>query len=463
MKYDLLGIIEDMIPSLKGNLLARKILKDLLAVYNKNVYCFDKGIIKLENNDYIKYDKDVKRVDIVNNIFGENQKSSISIYDEKHFTYSYSAFIKGEDNNILQALTLSFADSKISKVRLGIWYYDLLISDEEYISNIDEFFTIDQTLDFNGYEDFVNIQNNLHNAKRLLPDFYERHEIDLENNKYRYKYNIDGYCDNEVLKNLENFDFVNIINREIENSKYLTIIDNIKKINEILTLVNVHRLATTDEEKILRAMKFYLKITELMDIVRTGFDKDHWNVRKDRLESIAEHSFKALILALSMYSNFDYKHLDLDKIIMMLIIHEFGETEIGDIPEFDKRKETKDERELAAFKDIVAPLPIKDELIELFIEFNERETKEAQFAYCCDKLDCDITSKIYEDNGYNHLDDQENNPCFLAESTQETLRRGFSTVADCFIEYDAKRIKNDENFTKVLRYIQKHNTNDIKK
>ena len=66
-------------------------------------------------------------------------------------------------------------------------------------------------------------------------------------------------------------------------------------------------------------------------------------------------------------------------------------------------------------------------------------------------------NKNYEDNGYNHLDGQEHNKAFNSAEIQAILNSGFNTVADCFIEYDAKHYQIDDNFMKVLRYIQRNN------
>ena len=33
---------------------------------------------------------------------------------------------------------------------------------------------------------------------------------------------------------------------------------------------------------------------------------------------------------------------------------------------------------------------------ELFLEFDAHETKEAKFAYMCDKLECDLQCKLYD-------------------------------------------------------------------
>ena len=60
------------------------------------------------------------------------------------------------------------------------------------------------------------------------------------------------------------------------------------------------------DEKIKSAIKFYLLATKLKYKIRAGWDKNHWNINSDRLESIAEHVYRTCILALSFNSQFDF-------------------------------------------------------------------------------------------------------------------------------------------------------------
>ena len=38
-----------------------------------------------------------------------------------------------------------------------------------------------------------------------------------------------------------------------------------------------------------------------------------------------------------------------------------------------------------------------DQLEKLFLEFDSHKTKEANFAYQCDKLECDLQCKLYDE------------------------------------------------------------------
>lgn len=96
------------------------------------------------------------------------------------------------------------------------------------------------------------------------------------------------------------------------------------------------------------AFKFYFKATQLKDILRQGAVQ--WNVKKNRLESIAEHVYGCLILAISLHSELNLE-LDLGKTLEMLAIHELEELVIGDVTPLDNidKKDLKDKAREAVF------------------------------------------------------------------------------------------------------------------
>lgn len=160
-------------------------------------------------------------------------------------------------------------------------------------------------------------------------------------------------------------------------------------------------------------MDFYLLATRLKYKIRSGWDANHWNVSSDRIESVAEHVYGTCILAISLNSDNSF-NIDMNKVLKMLILHEIGEVLIGDITPFDKTTpEEKMRIEHEAWEKVIGDLENREELLSLLYEFDEGETNEAIYAYRCDKLDADIQSKVYQDMGYQHsLDDQENNVVF---------------------------------------------------
>lgn len=213
------------------------------------------------------------------------------------------------------------------------------------------------------------------------------------------------------------------------------------------------------EERLKSIMSFYLLATRLKYKIRSGWDETHWNVSKERLESVAEHIYGTCILALSIDSEFE-TNLDIDKIIKMLVLHELGEVIIGDITPFDNiTPEEKMKREHAAIKDVLGDLVKNEEYFALLLEFDAKKTREAVFAHLCDKLEADIQAKVYQDMGcQNPLNEQEKNVVFKSESIQQMLQDGAKTAFDIWYEWDKALFADDEKFSALLDYLKKVNT-----
>ena len=463
MKYDLVQIIIDKLKILEKNKMAAMVLKEMLKGYPTNIGNFKGNTLYFTETKEKIVSLDLfsnNRIDISKEFHEkktmENYKTSIIVKDENSFDYQSYLSIPGKEYNTLMAFTISFEGTKIVKANFGIWNYDLKIKDfNKYFSDFLKNEALDHTV--LGYPSFIKIQEEVHSRLRLFPDYYETHEISSYNDKFFDNYSSNGINKRKMLEEIDLNEIITMIDNSLEpiSSAYLMI--SILRINNLLAEFKESKQDTSEDEKLENLVDFYVNTLALKDIIRTGWDKEHWNVLKERLESVAEHTFSTMILAQGMHSVFDYRNIDINKVMQMLLIHDLGEKVIGDIPEFDLRKDNKKERELSAFKEIVSSLPNKEEFVDLFIEFTEMKTPEAIYANLCDKLDCDMNAKNYEDNGYNHIDGQEHNKAFNSAEMQAILNSGFTTVADCFIEYDAKHYQIDDNFMKVLRYIQRNN------
>ncbi len=156
------------------------------------------------------------------------------------------------------------------------------------------------------------------------------------------------------------------------------------------------------------------------------------------------------MLALAMKSEYEYD-IDIMKVIYMLAIHELGETIIGDLTQFDIDKKEKEKIEHEAVHKILSSLIDGDKIEELFLEFDEHKTKEAMFAYECDKLECDIQCKLYDLEGCVDLNHQEGNNSFNDPAVKQLLMSGKSW-SDMWIEFGQKRYPYDDNFMAVSNY-----------
>ena len=228
------------------------------------------------------------------------------------------------------------------------------------------------------------------------------------------------------------------------------------KIERVKQCVLNHRGGKNMNEKIANSIKFYTLCTRLKDTIRTG--PKVWNAKRERIESVAEHIYGVQMLALSIYYQFGYK-LDINKIIYMLAIHELEEIEIGDLAFYETTREEKLIKGKEATNYILKDFLGKDEISALLDEYNERKTDEALFAYHCDKLECDLQSKIYDERNLVDLNDQQDNKTFYDERVQKFLKEGKS-FSDMWLLFGQSLYSYDENFTAVSNYARK---NDILK
>ena len=195
-------------------------------------------------------------------------------------------------------------------------------------------------------------------------------------------------------------------------------------------------------------IKFYVLCNKLKNTIRTGWLD--WNVNCDRIESVAEHIYGVQMLAIAIKSEYQYD-IDIMKVIYMLAIHELGETIIGDLTHFQITKEEKEKIEHEAVHNILSNLIDGDYIEELFLEFDEHKSKEAIFAYQCDKLECDLQCKIYDENNYVDLTNQENNKTINNNEVKKLLDSGKSW-SDMWLSYGREKYPYDDNFLSISKY-----------
>lgn len=204
-------------------------------------------------------------------------------------------------------------------------------------------------------------------------------------------------------------------------------------------------------------IRFYGLANSLKDLIRTGWVS--WDIERKRVESVAEHVFGVEMLAIAMKS--EYKiDVDLQKVILMIAIHELEEILIGDIEVTDVNYQAKTKNGHEAIHAILECLLDGEELEKIILEFDERKTKEALFAYHCDKLECDIQAKLYDEQGCFEFDRLQNNAEYLSDFTQDALKRGAKTFSNVWHDYDKKYYVDDECFKEVFEYVRDNYISD---
>lgn len=185
----------------------------------------------------------------------------------------------------------------------------------------------------------------------------------------------------------------------------------------------------------------------------------NWNISRDRVESVAEHIYGTCILAIAIDSEYKIE-ADLEKVVFMLVIHELEEIYIGDLTPFDnisieeKRKIGKE-----AVEKVLDGMLKQEEYVNLTEEFNDGLTNEAKFAKICDKLECDIQSKIYCEEKCLDINKGENQVYLKEEFIKKLIKQGANSISDLFIENDRNIFKGKE-IEEIAKYVKE---NDILK
>lgn len=200
-------------------------------------------------------------------------------------------------------------------------------------------------------------------------------------------------------------------------------------------------------------LKYYVLCNRLKNTIRTGWK--NWNVERDRLESVAEHIFGVQMLAIAMKSEYKYD-INIMKVIFMLAVHELGEIYIGDLTQFQITKEEKEKLGHAAVQKVLEGLLDKEDIESMVIEFDERKTKEADFAYHCDKLECDLQCKLYDEEKTVDLNKQEQNPTF-SDSNVQRLLKSKRNWSEMWLTFGQNSYNYDENFTSISNYAMNNN------
>lgn len=143
----------------------------------------------------------------------------------------------------------------------------------------------------------------------------------------------------------------------------------------------------TDElEKIL---KVFLTLQWAKELPRQGFIA--MGFKRNEADSVAAHSFSTALLAyfLAKSMHKSGEKIDPEKVLKMALVHDIGETIVGDVGTFVKGmaggvfKNIEEE----GVKALVDGLDSKDEIIKLVEEYNDRKSVEARVVKVADNLD----------------------------------------------------------------------------
>ncbi|PSH02311.1 MAG: phosphohydrolase [Nanohaloarchaea archaeon QH_8_44_6] len=148
-----------------------------------------------------------------------------------------------------------------------------------------------------------------------------------------------------------------------------------------------------------------ITVLNLKDEKRTG-----WQLRNiEDPESVADHSWGVALLTLIYSEKVDINE---EKALKMALIHDIAEAETGDFVtrKVDDKQEIEKEEKEKLEKEAVEKLSglLGEELEEIWMEYEERETDEAKFVKDMDLIDMCLTALKYEkENRYNPEEENE--------------------------------------------------------
>ncbi len=206
-------------------------------------------------------------------------------------------------------------------------------------------------------------------------------------------------------------------------------------------------------------LRFYILNNKLKKMLRQGWQDV--KISADRLESVSEHIYGCLVLAICINDEFDMK-MNMEYILKMLIFHELEEIVIGDVSAIDKEYYDKKKFGDEAVKRVVKGLVKGEEIENLIKEFNERKTKEAKFAYYIDKLECDFQAKLYDLDGKFDIEEEIKDCMTWNGERAKVLIEGAKCASDIWLGADTI-LYEDEVFLKILAAIKKMNKEDYLK
>lgn len=281
----------------------------------------------------------------------------------------------------------------------------------------------------------LNVEYNLNLNQKYINELKEYYHLSTNDSKFAFK-----------CKMLDIF-LSNMIYKYENKLSYNELLEEVKNLISLFSI--------GEEKDCENIFRFYYLNYRLKNKIRSGWNENNWNIKSERIERVSEHIIGTLIVALAMQNEFNY-NIDFDKVFKILVLHETGETIIGDITPFDGiSPEEKEKIEHKAMFEALASLTEKDIILELLFGFDEHKTKESRFSYYCDKIEADLQSKIYQDKGLHHtLDEQINNNTFKNPIVKTMIQNGATTPFDIWYEWDKNKFENDKDFKEFIQILQ---------
>lgn len=164
------------------------------------------------------------------------------------------------------------------------------------------------------------------------------------------------------------------------------------------------RLKALMTAKKINYLDFFMTVGKSKRLLRSGWVRE----KIEDPESIAEHSFRAGVLAMILS---DKLGVNKDKLMKMAFIHDLSEIFIGDIVWIRggiidlKARKSKEDREMRGMVEIFDKIEDGSQYIDIFVELINRSSREARIFWQIDKLEMAFQAYEYEEEQGKKLDE----------------------------------------------------------
>lgn len=143
-------------------------------------------------------------------------------------------------------------------------------------------------------------------------------------------------------------------------------------------------------EALKQILRVFLTLQWTKELPRQGFL--FFGFKRNEVDSVAAHTYTVTLLAYFLAEQLkkEGRKINVEKVIKMGLLHDLGETIIGDIGQSAKQfagPKIIHEVEERAINTLLEELDFKGELLKMAKEYNERKTLEARLVKIADNLD----------------------------------------------------------------------------
>ena len=172
--------------------------------------------------------------------------------------------------------------------------------------------------------------------------------------------------------------------------------------------------------------KFFQKVLVLKNVPRRGWKE---KLKINDPESVADHSYSTAVMSMILS---DLEGFNSEKIIRMALLHDLGESIIGDIIPEDMTKDEKINKENLAIKQILKNIPSKiaEPYFEIWNEYQKNHSKEARLLHDIDKLEMAFQAKFYQNKGIS----KEKLQTFFNTAKKEIKSKNLRNILSNFME-----------------------------